>query len=265
MNNTSSMENRVALVTGASHGIGAETARLLARNGAAVGVNYHSSEEAAQSVVEEIKSEGGKAIAVKGDVHSADSVQAMVDTVTKAFGDIDTLVLNASGKFVIAPFVDYEWSDFEEKVLGDITSVFYPCKSVVPSMIKSKRGSIVAVSSGVSRSPRFGFSGDKQPPGIGFTAHATAKSGVDGFVRNLAYELGSYNIRVNVVAPGPTDTNATSFISQETKDKFAEENIPLKKFGQTGDVAEAILYLAGDTAKYITGSYLAVDGGLLML
>ena len=173
-------------------------------------------------------------------------------------------MLNASGKFVIAPFVDYEWSDFEEKLLGDITSVFYPCKSVVPSMIKNKKGSIVAVSSGISRSPRFGFSGDANPVGIGFTSHATAKSGIDGFIRNLAYELGSYNIRANVVAPGVTDTDATGFISTEVKDKFAQ-NIPLKHIGQPEDIAQAILYLAGDTAKYITGSYLAVDGGLLML
>ena len=260
----SSMENRVALVTGSSHGIGAATAKLLASHGAAVGVNYHSSEDAALSVVEEIESKGGKAIAVQGDVHNQESVQSMVDAVTKEFGDIDTLILNASGKFVIAPFVDYEWSDFEEKLLGDITSVFYPCKSVVPSMIKNNKGSIVAVSSGVSRSPRFGFSGDANPVGIGFTSHATAKSGIDGFVRNLAYELGPHNIRVNVVAPGVTDTDATGFISTEAKDKFAQ-NIPLKHIGQPEDVAEAILYLAGDTAKYITGSYLAVDGGLLML
>lgn len=263
MKRTALMENRVALVTGSNHGIGAATAKLLARNGAAVGVNYHSSEDAAQSVVKEIESEGGVAIAVQGDVHDQESVQKMVEQVTKQLGEIDTLVLNASGKFVIAPFVDYEWSDFEEKLLGDITSVFYPCKAVVPSMIKNKRGCIIAISSGVSRSPRFGFSGD-QPVGVGFSAHSTAKSGIDGFVRSLAYELGSDNIRVNAIGPGVTDTDATSFISQEAKDKFAQ-TIPLKKIGQPEDVAEAILFLAADTAKYITGTYLAIDGGLLML
>lgn len=104
------MKDREALVTGSSHGIGAATAKLFARNGAAVGVNYHSSKDAAESVVKEIESEGGKAIAVRGVVHDRESVQSMVDKVTKELGDIDTLVLNASGKFVIAPFVDYEWN-----------------------------------------------------------------------------------------------------------------------------------------------------------
>lgn len=264
MNKLAQMKDRVALVTGSSHGIGAATAKLLARNGAMVGVNYHSSEDAARSVVKEIESEGGTAITVQGDVHDRESVQKMVDAVTKEFGAIDTLVLNASGKFVIAPFVDYEWSDFEEKLLNDISSVFYPCKSVVPSMIENKKGSIIAISSGVSRSPRFGFSGDKYPRGIGFTSHSTAKSGIDGFVRNLAYELGPHKIRVNVVAPGVTDTDATGFISQSAKDKFAQ-TIPLQEIGQPEDVAAAILYLASDAAKYITGSYLAIDGGLLML
>lgn len=175
-----SMKDRIALVTGSSHGIGAATAKLLARNGAAVGVNYHSSEDAARSVVQEIESEGGVAIAVQGDVHDPESVESMVSTVTKKLGAIDTLVLNASGKFVISPFVDYEWSDFEEKLLNDVKSVFYACKSVVPSMIENQQGSIIAVSSGVSRSPRFGFSGEAHPIGIGFTSHATAKSGIDG-------------------------------------------------------------------------------------
>ena len=257
------MKDRVALVTGSSHGIGAATAKLLARNGAAVGVNYHSSEDAARSVVEEIESEGGVAIAVRGDVHSQESVAAMICTVTKQLGTIDTLVLNASGSFVIAPFVDYEWSDFEEKLLSDISSVFYPCKAVVPSMIENHKGSIIAISSGVSRSPRLGFSGDKHPRGIGFTSHSTAKSGIDGLVRSLAYELSSYNIRVNAVAPGVTKTNATGFVSPETMDKFAK-TVPLNRIGQPEDIAEAILFLASDASKYVTGSYLAVDGGLLM-
>lgn len=257
------MEDRVALVTGSSHGIGAATAKLLARNGAAVGVNYHSSRDAAESVVEEIETQGGKAIAVQGDVHSQESVEEMVDAVTKQLGAIDTLVLNASGKFVIAPFVDYEWSDFEEKLLGDVTSVFYPCKAVVPSMIENQKGSIIAVSSGVSRSPRLGFSGEKHPQGIGFTSHSTAKSGIDGFVRSLAYELSSHNIRVNAVAPGVTETNATGFVSEETMNEFAK-TVPLKRIGQPEDIAEAILFLASDASRYITGSYVAVDGGLLM-
>lgn len=247
------MTGRVALVTGASRGIGAATAQLLARHDAAVGVNYHGNEAAAQQVVDAIAAEGGKAVAVKADVRDAAAVEAMVQQVTEALGSIDTLVLNANASFAIAPFVEYLWEDFEAKLLGELKGAFYPCKAVVPSMIEQKRGCIIAVSSGLSRYPSEGF-----------CVHSTAKSGLDAFVKSLAVELGPHGIRVNAVAPGLTLTDATAFQPQEQKDTSAQMT-PLRRNGLPEDVASAILLLACEEARFITGAYLPVSGGIQML
>lgn len=253
LDNYKLMNDRVVLITGASRGIGAATAKLLGHHGAAVGVNYYGSEKAAQQVVEAIASDNGRALAVKADVRDPQQVEAMVQQVTEAFGPIDTLVLNANAGFPVAPFVDYRWEDFEAKLLGELKGAFFPCKAVVPSMIEQKRGCIIAVSSGLSRYP-----------GEGFSAHSTAKSGLDAFVKSLALELGSHGIRANVVAPGLTLTDATAFLPQEHKDASAQM-VPLKRNGLPEDVAGAILLLASEEARFITGAYLPVSGGVQML
>lgn len=203
---TKLLENRVALVTGASRGIGAATAKLLASHGAAVGVNYYSSESAAQEVVDEITTNGGKAIAIKASVTEMPEVESLVQQVTEAFGAIDTLILNANAKFAIAPFLDHTWEDFEAKLLGELKGAFYPCKAVVPSMVEHKRGCIIAVSSVAAR-----YASE------GFISHSTAKSGLDGFVKSLALELGPHNIRVNAIAPGLIETDQAHLYRRKTK------------------------------------------------
>jgi 3-oxoacyl-[acyl-carrier protein] reductase len=247
------MQDRVVLITGASRGIGAATAKRLAEHGAAVGVNYYGSETAAQEVVEKITANGGRAVAVKADVRSFQQVRAMIEQVTETLGAIDTLVVNANAHFPILPFVAIGWEDFEAKLLGELKGAFFPCKAVVPSMIENKRGCIIAISSGLSRDP-----------GSGFIAHSTAKSGLDAFIKTLALELGPYGIRANVIAPGLILTDATAQLPQEQKDA-SDRSVPLKRNGLPEDVAGAILLLASEHADFISGAYLPVSGGSQML
>ncbi len=247
------LEKRVALVTGSSRGIGAATAKLLAANGAAVAVNYHQSEGAARRVVEEIRKGGGKAIALRADVRERRDVEAMVAEATRRLGPIDTLVANASIGFPIRPFTELAWEEVQAKLLGELGSAFFCCQAVVPGMIERRSGCIVAVSSGLSRHP-----------GPGFTAHSAAKAGLDGFMRSLALELGPHGIRVNVVSPGLTDTDATAYQPAEMKQAVARMT-PLRRIGLPDDVAGAVLFLASDHARFVTGAYVPVSGGALMI
>ena len=247
------MKNRVVLVTGASRGIGAETARLLAQHGAAVAVNYLRSEAPARALVDELRRADRRAVAVKADVRDPAQVKAMVAEATDALGPVDTLVVNAAIDFPIRPFVEYEWADFQAKLDGELGAAFHCCKAVVPGMIARRAGCIVAISSGLSRRP-----------GPGFVAHSTAKSGLDAFARALALELGPSGIRVNVVAPGLTETDATAHQPAAMKELMARMT-PLGRNGLPEDVAGAVLMVASDAARFLTGVYVPVSGGGLML
>lgn len=247
------LQNRVVLITGASRGIGAATARLLAKHGAAVAVNYARNSAAADAVVAAIAKNGGRALAVQADVTQRCEVERMVNTVCGELGPIDTMVLNANIMFPIASFANYAWEDFEAKVLGEMKAAFFCVKAVVPGMLQRKRGCIVAVSSGLSRHP-----------GFGFCAHSTAKSALDALMKSLAFELGPAGIRVNTVAPGLTITDATAGVPQQQKDMQASIT-PLRRNGLPEDVAGAILMLVREEAGFVTGNYVTVDGGMQML
>jgi len=247
------MQDRTVLVTGASRGIGAATARLLAAHGAALAVNYLQDERAANAVVQAITDGGGRALAVPADVREQAEVEAMVARVSDELGFIDTMVINASIQFPVVPFMEYPWEAFRDKLVGELGAAFFCCRAVVPAMIEAGRGCIVAVSSGLSRHP-----------GHGFCAHSTAKSGLDALVRALALELGPYGIRVNTVAPGLTITDATAFLPQEAKDATARAT-PLGRNAEPEDIAGVILAIAADATVFMTGTYLPVSGGSLML
>jgi len=247
------MQERVVLVTGASRGIGAAAAKLLGAHGAKVAVNYHTSEQAAHDVVAAIEAAGGRAIAVQADVRRREDVDAMVEAVSAELGPVDTLVINASIQFPVVPFLEYPWEAFQNKLLGELSAAFHCARAVVPGMVERGTGCIIAVSSGLSRHP-----------GPGFCAHSTAKSGLDAFAKSLALELGPHGIRVNVVAPGLTITDATVFVPEEQKQMMARMT-PLGRNAQPEDVAGVILAMAADETGFVTGSYVPVSGGGLML
>ena len=247
------LQDRIVLVTGASRGIGAATARLLAAHGAAVAVNYFQNETAAKAVVDAIEAEGGRALAVQADVRDRSEVEAMVGWISDELGVIDTLVNNASIEFPVVPFMEYPWEAFHDKLVGELGAAFFCCRAVAPAMIKAGRGCIIAVSSGLSRHP-----------GHGFCAHSTAKSGLDAFVRALAVELGPHGIRVNTVSPGLTITDATAFLPQEAKNASAGAT-PLGRNAEPEDIAGVVLAMAADITGFVTGAYVPVSGGNLML
>lgn len=241
------LAGNVAFVTGASRGIGAAIARTLAAQGAAVAVNYHHSEAAAQAIVAEIQAAGGRAVAVKGDARDRAQVEAMAAAVKAELGPIGILVLNASVGFPMKGFLEYPWEAFEAKLMGEMGAAFHGCRAAVPQMLERKGGSIVAITSGLARNP-----------GWGFCAHSAAKAALEGFVRALAFELGPMGIRVNAVAPGLTLTDATAHLPEKHK-ASAAEHTPLRRNGEAQDVAEAVAGIL--QAGFVTGATLPVNGG----
>ncbi len=246
------LKDKVALVTGSSRGIGAAIARLLAFHGARVVVNYARSAEAAGSVAADIASRGGRAMLARADVTVRDEVDRMVQAVELELGPVDILVNNANMSFPVLPFVEYPWDDFERKLTSELKASFFTCQAVVPGMIQRRAGCIVNVSSGLSRAP-----------GPGFVAHSAAKSALDAFSRSLALELGPHGIRVNVVAPGLTLTDATAHQPRAMHEATAART-PLRRLGQPDDVAGAVLFFCADWSRHVTGAYLPVSGGALM-
>lgn len=246
-------KDQVVLVTGASRGIGAATARLFGEYGARVTVNYFKSKEKAEKVVSDIKARGSMAIAVHADCRNGDQVNAMVKKTVDELGPIDILVLNAGMSIPRKPFVEMTYEEFEDKILGEARCFFYPLKPVIPSMIERGKGCIVGISSGLSRNAAPNFS-----------AHTMIKSGIDGLMKSLAVELGPHGIRVNTVSPGLTMTDATSWMPKE-RVKMMAGMTPLRRVGQPEDIAGAVVMVASDEAGFVTGNYISVSGGTLMV
>ncbi|HJU47753.1 MAG TPA: 3-oxoacyl-[acyl-carrier-protein] reductase [Gaiellaceae bacterium] len=237
-----SLEGKVALVTGASRGIGRAIALELARAGAEVVVGYRGGREEAEAVASEA---GGRA--VQADVSDPDAAKALVE----AAGDLDVLVNNAglTRDGVLARMSDEDWRTVIET---NLSSVFYTCRAASRGMMRKRAGAIVNVSSIV------GVHGN-----WGQTNYAASKAGIIGFTKSLARELGSRNVRANVVAPGYVRTQLTDVLPEEAT-KLMLDNTPLGRLGDAEDVAGAVRFLCSDEAAFVTGAVLLVDGGLGM-
>ncbi|MBO8463693.1 MAG: 3-oxoacyl-[acyl-carrier-protein] reductase [Firmicutes bacterium] len=245
------LNRKIALVTGASRGIGREIALTLAGYGATVVVNYNGSKEKAQEVVQEIKDNGGNAIALQASVSKSEEVEAMIKEVMEQFGRIDILVNNAGiTKDNLVMKMSNE--DFDAVIDTNLKGTFYCMKQVYRIMLKQKSGRIINISSVT------GVMGN-----AGQVNYAASKAGVIGMTKSLARELASRGITVNAVAPGFIETEMTEVLSDKVKEAV-EGQIPLKRMGQVKDVAEAVAFLASDKASYITGQVLHVDGGMAM-
>jgi 3-oxoacyl-[acyl-carrier protein] reductase len=237
-----SLEGKLALVTGGSRGIGRAIALELGRAGAEVVVGYRTGREEAEAVASEI---GGRA--VEADVSDAGSAKALVE----AAGDLDVLVNNA-GLTRDGLLVRMSDEDWRTVIDTNLSSVFYTCRAAARPMMRKRAGSIVNVSSIV------GVHGN-----WGQTNYAASKAGIIGFTKSLARELGSRNVRANVVAPGYVKTQLTDVLPEEATAAMLT-NTPLGRLGDPEDVAGAVRFLCSDAAAFVTGDVLLVDGGLGM-
>ncbi|MBP1991376.1 3-oxoacyl-[acyl-carrier-protein] reductase [Paenibacillus eucommiae] len=245
------LNGKVALVTGASRGIGRAIALQLAEAGADVVVNYAGSEEAAGKVVAEIEALGRKAIKCRADVSSFQEAEDLVKQTIEAFGKIDILVNNA-GITRDNLIMRMKEDEFDQVIATNLKGVFNCLKAVTRPMMKQRSGRIINISSvvGVLGNP-------------GQANYVAAKAGVIGLTKSAAKELATRGITVNAVAPGFIETDMTDKLTGDTRDQLLK-SIPMERLGQPEDIAKAVRFLASDDASYMTGQTLHVDGGMYM-
>ena len=240
-------ENKVALVTGASRGIGKACAIELAKAGYDVAISYAGNDEAANKTIEELKSLNVNAKAYKFNVADKDACAQAVEDVLSDFSKIDVLVNNA-GITRDGLFMRMSAENWDAVINTNLSSAFYMTSPIIRTMIKQRSGCIINMSSIVGQ---YGNAGQAN--------YSAAKAGLIGFTKSLAKELGSRNIRVNAIAPGFIQTDMTKDLDTEKM----VEHIPLKRLGQPEDIAKTVKFLAED-ATYITGQVIGVDGGLVI-
>lgn len=245
------MTSKVALVTGASRGIGRAIALELANKGYMIAINYSGNQAKAEEVAEEIKKRGQQAIVIKADVSNETEVKEMVSKVIKEWGSLDVLVNNA-GITKDNLLMRMKEEEFDQVIDTNLKGVFFCMKAVSRQMMKQRSGKIINISSVV------GLTGN--PGQVNYVA---AKSAVIGMTKTAAKELASRNILVNAVAPGFIETEMTDQLDESLKEEMFKL-IPLERLGQVEDVAKAVAFLASDDANYITGQTLSVNGGMVM-
>ncbi len=244
------LESKVAIITGGSRGIGKSICETFAQNGCNVAFTYNNSKESAESLTKELNGSGIKAKAYKSDASNFDDATKLVEDVLDDFGKIDILVNNAGIKKDNL-LMRMEKSDFDYVINTNLSSVFNLTKASIKTFLKQRNGSIINISSVV------GVKGN-----AGQSNYSASKAGIIGFSKSIALELGSRNIRSNVIAPGFIETDMTNSLSEDVINSW-KESIPLKRGGNPSDVGNACVFLASDLSSYITGQTLHVDGGML--
>jgi 3-oxoacyl-[acyl-carrier protein] reductase len=245
-----SLENEIALVTGASRGIGAAIADKLAQAGATL-IGTATTEKGAEAITERLRNAGLKGKGMVLNVSDQSSIDALMEALVGEFGNPTILVNNAgiTRDNLLMRMKDEEWDAI---INTNLTSVYRLSKAVLRGMMKARKGRVINISSVV------GAMGN-----AGQTNYAAAKAGIHGFTRSMAREVGSRGITVNAVAPGFVETDMTKELP-EAQRKQLVDNIPLQRLGQPEDVANAVLFLAGESGRYITGETLHVNGGMYM-
>ncbi|HEY6577432.1 MAG TPA: SDR family oxidoreductase [Mycobacterium sp.] len=245
--------SRVAVITGASRGIGAATASVLAGQGFRVVVNYRSSAQEADEVVRAITAAGGEAMAIRADVTEGDEVDAMVRGIEQRWGGVDVLVHNALIPFDVTSFADLTWDQLGGKLDRELRAAFLITKAVVPGMISRGYGRMVYLSTGLSRRPREGM-----------ITLGTSKAALDQFVRYVALELAPHGITANLVAPATVDeTKVTEQLTADQVGHLGATN-PMGRLVRPDEVAKTIAFLTSEDSGFTTGHYLTVNGGLAM-
>ena len=244
-------ENKVALITGATRGIGKEIALELAANGYDIAVNCRSIQDSLEEERKEIEAYGVRCEFVQADVANFEQCEAMVKETIEKFGKIDVLVNNA-GITKDGLIMRMKKEDFEAVIDINLTGTFNVTRNVIPYMIKQKSGRIINLSSVV------GVAGN-----AGQTNYSASKAGVIGFTKSLAKEVASRNILVNAVAPGFIDTDMTKVLSDSVKEGINAQ-IPLRRMGSPREVAKVVKFLASDDSSYVTGQVINIDGGMVM-
>ncbi len=248
------LAGKVALITGAARGTGAGIARVFAREGACVVINQVQDEGNPQRVLEEIQAAGGRALVVKADITNEAQVRDMMKKIEDTFSQVDILVSNYAAAIPRKSFQDTTWTHWQEQIDTTVKAAFLCSQAVLPGMKARRWGRVISINTIGIHQP--------SPQYHGYTA---AKTAMIGFTRNLAVEVGQFNITVNIVSPGLTLTEEVkAMLTPESQEKH-EKQVPLRRSGTVEDTANAVLFFASELGSFITGHYLPVCGGQVLL
>ena len=254
MSNYEDLNGKVALITGASSGIGRATAEALAECGASVAINYRQNEAGAEAVQAKIEAAGGKALAIQADVTRAADVQELVQRAVNVLGPIDILVNNAGSLVKRLKILELTEERWDEVINLNLKSAFLCSQAVSASMMERKAGAIINVSSIAGRNGG----------ALGSIHYSTAKGGLITFTKGLAKEMATYNVRVNAVSPGVIDTRYHEQFSTPEMMKAYRGMIPLGRIGEPAEAAKVICFLASEAASFLAGETIEINGGMLM-